>query len=132
MHVFPALNHSSDKPFWVSREIFYDWFDQADFINRNVADVTQAYLKDWFYTRDDGRLMFWIPTVGAIGRRTDLIGSRHRLAVILPHLKEIPFAFAHEHLTTESLDFLHTIPKHPLNVFDDFFLPDLPVCDRLP
>lgn len=132
MHVFPAIDRTSDQPFWVSRKVFYDRFDQADFSNRVVKDVTQAYLKEWFYTGDDGRLMFYIPIVSAISRRTDLIGSRHRLAVLLPHLEEIPFAFTLEHLSTAPLDFLNAIPKRPLDVSDSIWLPDLPIRERLP
>lgn len=132
MNVFPAINCTGDKPFWVSRKVFYDRFDQADFLNREVKYVTQAYLNDWFYKGDNGRLMFYIPVVSAIGKRTDLISSRHRLAVLLSHLEEIPFAFALEHLTAASLAFLHSIPKRPLDVSDSIWLPDLPIRERLP
>jgi hypothetical protein len=132
MHVFPAINSVGDKPFWVSRIVFRDRFDQADFSNRDVKDVIQAYLDDWFYWSDDGDRMFYLPVVGAIGRRTDLIGSRHRLAVLLPHLEELPFAFAFAHLTEESLAFLESIPKRPLDVTHRMWLPDLPFRKKLP
>lgn len=132
MLVFPAINCNGDKPFWVSRKVFFERFDQADFLNRDVEDVTQAYLEDWFYYKDPECRMFYIPVVGAIGRRTDLIGSRHRLAVIIPHLEEIPFAFALANLSTESLGFLNSIPKRPLEVTEQLWLPDLPIHRILP
>ena len=132
MQVFAAINCPTDKPYWVSRQVFYEQFDQADFMNREIADVTPAYLMDWFYTGDDGKQMFYIPVVGAIGNRTDLISSRHRLAVLLPHMEELPFAFAFGHLTGEARVFLNSIPKRPLDISTAIWLPDLAVCERLP
>lgn len=132
MQVLPAINCAEDQPFWVSRTVFFEKFDQADFLNRDILDVTQAYLEDWFCQNDNGHRMFYIPVVGAIGRRTDLISSRHRLAVILPHLEQVPFAFAFARLSAESLDFLNTIPKRQLEASEQIWLPDLPVYPKLP
>lgn len=132
MQAFAAINATGDKPFWVSRSVFLQQFDKADFLNRDVKDVTAAYLEDWFYVGANGQRMFYIPVVGAVGRRTDLISSRHRIAVLLPHLEEIPFAFAPQHLTGESLEFLNSIPKRPLELSEPIWLPDFPIRNRLP
>lgn len=132
MQAFAAINAAGDQPFWVARSVFLEQFDQADFLNRDVKVVTAAYLEDWFYIQANDQRMFYIPVVGALGRRTDLIGSRHRLAVLLPHLEEIPFAFAFEHLAAESMEFLNSIPKRPLDLSQPMWLPDLPVRKQLP
>lgn len=132
MQVFAAINCQTDEPYWISRSTFYESFDQDDFRNRQVLDVTSAYLQDWFYRAGDGRLMFYIPVVGALGRRTDLISSRHRLAVLLPYLKELPFALAMGHLQGEARNFLESLPKRPLDTSVSFWLPDLPIRDKLP
>lgn len=132
MQVFAGINCPTDEPHWITREAFYKYFDQDDFLNRTVQDVQAAYLKDWFYKSDDGRLMFYIPVVGAIAGRTDLIGSRHRLAVLLPHLEELPIAIARGHLQPDGLRFLDTIPKRPLDATIPFWIPDLPIRATLP
>jgi hypothetical protein len=132
MQVFAAINCPTDKPYWISRSTFYERFDQDDFRNREVLHVTSAYLQDWFYRSEDVRLQFYIPVVGAIGKRTDLIGSRHRLAVLLPYLEELPFALAMGHLQSEARSYLESLPKRPLDTSVPFWIPDLPIRDKLP
>jgi hypothetical protein len=132
MEVFAAINCPTDEPFWISRETFLEKFDQDDFRNRNVLDVQPAYLETWFYETEDGRRMFYIPAVSAVGRRTDLVSSRHRTAVLLPHLTELPFALALGHLMGEPRAFLERLPKRPLDVSSSFWIPDLPIRRELP
>ena len=132
MHVYALINCPTDEPYWVSRHVFYEWFNQADFRNRKVSIVEKAYLKDWFGKTDDGKTMFYIPVVSAIRSRTDLVSSRHRLAVLLPHLDIVPFAFAFGQLCGEAETFLRSIPKRPLDINVPIWLPDLPVRDSLP
>ena len=129
MHVYIVTNCLTDEPYWVSRNVFYEWFDQPDFMNRMVLNVEKAYLQDWF---DKDKTKFYIPVVSAIGLRTDLIGSRHRLAVLLPQLEELPFAFAFGHLYGEAKTFLNSIPKRHLDISVPIWLPDLPVMASLP
>jgi hypothetical protein len=132
MRVYPVVNSEKDQPFWIKKSVFYERFDQADFLNRNVERVCQVYLSDWFYLEDEGRRMFFIPVVGALGGRTDMIGTRHRLAVILPHMDELPIAFATGHLDNDAQVFLNSIPRRPLDLSEAFSLPDFPIVDRLP
>lgn len=94
--------------------------------------MQSAYLSDWFEVKDNGDVMFYIPVTGATGVKTDLIGTRHRLAVILPHLEVLPIAIATGHLTPEGRSLLQTIPKTPLSLSSPFWLPDFPICDSLP
>lgn len=132
MLVLALTNLTTDIPHWVARSVFLSHFDQADFHNREVQDVQQAYRSDWFHRLDDGSLGFYIPVASAIDRRTDLIGTRHRLAVLLPHMEELPIAFAIGHLSSVANEFLSSIPKRPLAVSDPFWIPDLPVLDAQP
>lgn len=132
MLVVALTNLPTDIPHWISRSTFLSHFDQADFRNREVQEVQPAYRSDWFYRSDDGRLGFYIPVVGAIDGRTDLIGTRHRLAVILPHMEEIPIAFATGHLSSTERDFLASIPRRLLTVSEPFWIPDLPIVNEEP
>lgn len=132
MMVLPLTNLSSDIPYWVDRSVFFSHFDQDDFLNREVQAVQQAYLSEWFHHLEDGRVGFHIPVAGVIESRTDFIGTRHRLAVLLPHLEELPIAFATGHLSSSALAVIYAIPKRPLVTSELFWIPDLPVCDRLP
>jgi len=132
MLVLAEVNLPTDLPNWVNREDFFQYFDQDDFHNREVRDVRAAYLKDWFHTSEDGSIKFLIPIVSALGNRTDLVGTRHRLAVILPYLEEIPFAFATGHIQADALRTLESIPKRPIDISVPFWIPDLPIRDTLP
>ena len=127
MLVHAITNSVTDIPYWICRRTFYDYFDQADFLSRDVESVEQYYRSDWFHQNDGGTLGLIIPVVSAINRRTDMIGTRHRLAVLLPHLAEIPVAFAMGYLMKESREFLNQIPKRSLDVDEPFWIPDLPV-----
>lgn len=132
MKVLAAVNLSTDIPYWIRREDFQIYFDQNDFQNRNVTNIQQAYLKDWFYKDAAGADHFFIPVSGAIGNRTDLIGSRHRLAVLLPYLAELPIAIATAYLTPAARKYLDTIPKRPFDTSAFFWIPDLPIHELLP
>jgi hypothetical protein len=132
MQVFAQMNLTSDVPFWVKKSDFYLHFDQNDFFDRDVLDVQDAYLNDWFNFFENGIVRFYIPVVGLLSGKTDLISSRHRLAVLLPHLEELPFAFAMAHLGPNDLVFLASIPKRPLDPSEAFWIPDFPIQDSLP
>jgi hypothetical protein len=132
MQVYAKTNGDTDIPYWFTREIFYMHFDQADFLDRDVQEVQAAYLNDWFHTTDEGICRFNIPVVSAVDGKTDLVGSRHRLAVLLPHLEELPIAVATAHLSLEAERFLDRIPKRALDRTIPFWIPDLPVYDELP
>ena len=133
MQVFAQVNKQTDIPFWVKRDDFYRYFDQDDFLCRDVHDVQNAYLKDWFSFHENGVVRFYIPVVGLLkGGRTDLISTRHRLAVLLPHLEELPFVFATEHFDSDDKIFFASIPKQPLDRSMTFWIPDFPIRDLLP
>lgn len=133
MQVVALTNKHSDQPHWITRDVFYSHFDQDDFRCRVVQNVECTYRSDWFHTLENGSIGFYIPVVSAIGRRTDLIGTRHRLAVLLPHMMELPVAFAMGcHLTSMAREFLESIPKKPLNTLVPFWIPDFPTIDSPP
>lgn len=132
MYVSAAVNSRFDVPYWVKRSDFYLHFDQSDFLNREVAHVQSAYLKAWFCEDEGPTIRFSIPVVSAIGRRTDLIGTRHRLAVLLPHMEELPFAFASPIMSKEAREYLDGVPKRHLEINESFWIPDFPVHDELP
>jgi len=132
MLVLAEVNLPTDVPYWVNRDDFFKHFDQDDFQNREVRDVRTAYLRDWFLTAADGSVKFLIPIVSALGNRTDLVGTRHRLAVILPFLEEIPFAFATGRLKADAQRTLDAIPKRRIDMSVQFWIPDFPIQETLP
>lgn len=132
MLAFPYLTLNSDEPYWVTRETFLSAFNQEDFTFREVLNIDYAYLSDWFHTKENTELYFSLPTVGVVSSKTQFINGRHRTAVLLAHLEEIPVAFAMDDLNPDARRFIENIPKRPLSLTESFFLPDLPICDSLP
>jgi hypothetical protein len=74
MRCLPDLTLGSDVPGWVSTATFCEMFDQTDFLIRDVQDVEDAYLAEWFYEKD-GETRFLLPTVG-LGSGKDAIYQR--------------------------------------------------------
>ena len=132
MITLPFLTLTSDEPYWVTRETFLSAFDQEDFKFREVLGIHHAYLSDWFHTQEKEKVFFSIPTVSIVSGKTQFINGRHRTAVLLAHLEEIPIAFAMNHLMPDARRVAESIPKRPLSLSEPFFLPDLPICNSLP
>jgi hypothetical protein len=129
MQVLPFVDQPDDEPFWVSREAFAAHFDQDDFIlMRDVKAVAPVYRRDWF-PRIDGTEMFQIAVVTIIGSQTQFINGRHRTAVLLPYLKELPIALATRLLTPAQRAQRAAIPKRRLDLRIPIELPDLPILD---
>ena len=117
----------------MSKSDFYAYFDQEDFALRAVRDVCPAYLSEWFCVDEHGLVRFRLSPVSAVGGKTQFVSGRHRLAVILPHLADLPIAFAFNcHLPERGKRLLEAIPKRPLNVDVPLELPDFPTRERLP
>jgi hypothetical protein len=129
MRCLPELTRNDDECYWVTRQAFFQHFDQNDFLCRKSADVTASYLSEWFHTPKDGILHFMLPTIQFVGGKTQFINGRHRTAVLLPYLDELPFAFA---LSTKGAsDILHRLALRPLRLDDFIELPDLPIVECL-
>jgi hypothetical protein len=132
MQVYAEMQLDTDIPYWFTRETFHNCFDQPDFLDRDIVEVEPAYLSAWFAATEEATPRFCIPVVSAVDGRTDFIGSRHRLAVLLPHLDELPIAVVTAHLAPESQRFLDRIPRRVLDRAQPFWIPDFPRCDKLP
>ena len=132
MRCRPELTLASDQAFWVSWETFRASFDQADFLCRDQVEVRTAYLQDWFISSGDGETGFLLPTVSIVNDRTQFISGRHRVAVLLPYLSELPIAFAVNHLGRSARGVFAAISKRPLDLSQPILLPDLPIESRLP
>jgi len=131
MRCLPDLTLGTDIPAWVSKETFFALFDQTDFLIREVQDVEDAYLAEWFYERN-GDTRFLLPTVGLVAGKTQFVNGRHRTAVLLRHVDEVPMAFAVGHLDATARRIIESIPKRPLDLTQHIVLPDLPVKEKLP
>lgn len=133
MLCLPYVTVATDEPFWVPRAIFFEHFDQDDFLCRESVDVAPSYVASWFYTPEDGKRRFELPTVCFVAGKTEFISGRHRTAVLLPHLDNLPIAFSllrygePDESLRRLLDPLRLIPMK----FDEWIeLPDLPLLSR--
>jgi len=126
----PTLTQDTDQPFWVARDSFYKHFDQSDFHFRDSQRVSWSYLSDWFFSQTHGQLHFILPTVHFVSGKTQFINGRHRTAVLLHHMNEVPMAFALGGFS--DLSVFHSLDKRQLNLSASIELPDLPVVERLP
>jgi len=102
--------------------MFYNCFDQEDFLCRDTIQVIQGYLSDWFVCKYD-KQYFLLPTVQIIARKTQFISGRHRTAVLIDHLNELPFAFAKP--IRGNMTPILSIVDRPVDVDMDIELPDL-------
>lgn len=130
MRCLPDLTLISDMPFWVTKEAFLEHFDQLDFLCRESKDVAPSYLAEWFHTLDDGIMRFVLPTVQFVAGETQFISGRHRTAVLLRYLKDLPIAFALVNKPPEG--FLSRLDLRPLALHEFIELPDLPIVGRIP
>jgi hypothetical protein len=130
MRCFPDLGLSSDMAFWVTREAFLKHFDQADFLCRKSEDVAPSFLAAWFHTPGDGTTRFLLPTVQFVTGKTQFINGRHRTAVLLPYLENLPIAFSL--VNTPPQDFLRRVVFRSVVLHELIELPDLPILEHAP
>ncbi len=128
---FPELTLNSDIPFWISRATFFSKFDLKDFSCREEPNVIHAYRSEWFRQLDTGELHFIIPTVSIVAGKTQFINGRHRTAVLLSYLEEVPIAFSVEHLYLSDQKFIDRIPKRPMTLATPIKLPELPIYNSI-
>lgn len=118
----------TDEPFLVSRTSFFELFDQLDFKCRDVGEIEQKYLEEWFVPRSDGLRGFLLPTVQYVQGKTQFVGGRHRMAVLLSSLAELPIAFtAINPLPAELRRQLRARPLVPGSII---CIPDLPIASN--
>ena len=127
MHCRPWINQVSDRPCWVSREIFFKYFDQADFSNRDCSEVERRYLSDWFKKIDSEFLHFELPTVQFVGGTTQFINGRHRTAVLIKYLNDLPLALASP--LDQQQDFPSEVIRRQMLLTEVFEIPELPILD---
>lgn len=135
MLCLPYVTVATDEPFWVPKSIFFQHFDQDDFLCRESVDVTPSYLASWFYVSVDGRRRFELPAVHFVAGKTQFISGRHRTAVLLPYLDKLPIAFSllRYGIPDDSLRrFLNPMGLIPMNLREWIELPDLPIVPSMP
>lgn len=122
MIVYIEKQANVDALFIVTKEAFLKCFSIEDFENRDRLDTEDAYLKDWFYTKEE-KTYFIPPPVNFVGGRTQFISGRHRTDVLFRHLDEIVMAFNMK----SSSGFVKECGFLPYDEHSPFMLPDLPV-----
>jgi hypothetical protein len=131
-----CLSHVSletDVPYWVSKSSFLQHFDQDDFNrHRKIKSVINAYLEDWFFVDAAGTRFFKIPPVSVVSGRTQFIGGRHRIAVLLKYLDRIPLAFATRDISDADRAWVDSIVAARIEFDEVLELPDLPIRSSLP
>jgi hypothetical protein len=117
----------SDRPCWVSRRLFYKYFDQTDFLNRDCLEVEPLYLSDWFKPKSIGYefLFFELPTVQFVGGKTQFINGRHRAAVLIKYLDDLPLALAMP--LDRQQDFPPEVIRRQIRSAEVFEIPELPI-----
>jgi hypothetical protein len=120
------------KPFWVTKSSFYSNFNQQDFLCREVKNVTDAYLAEWFHVNTQGERFFNLPPVSVNSQDTQFISGRHRTAVLIRHLDVLPLSFDFRYLSMENKAWLLSIVAGPIVTGTAIELPDLPVRESLP
>ena len=130
MRCLPTLTLDTDVPFWVTIEVFRQHFDQEDFLFRESISIKPLYLDEWFYTPADGIRRFVLPTVQIVSGKTQFINGRHRTAVLLGYLENLPIAFSLQNPAAKV--FLSRLPLLPLAIDKLIELPDLPIVKCLP
>jgi hypothetical protein len=126
---FPGLTVESDVPCWITREVFFQNFDQHDFKFRDSLEIVPAYLTEWFYTPDKGIKRFILPSVQFVAGSTQFINGRHRTAVLLKYFDELPIAFI---FRKETQEFMNTLPVRSLDLKQFIELPTLPILEKMP
>jgi hypothetical protein len=123
--IFPYVELSNDKPYWISRADFIQYFDQADFAIRECAEVEDAYSPACFGKDENNREVFILPVVAYINGTTQFINGRHRTAVLLKHMDLLPFALVTPFAISSEI--LKKITQNPINLGQPIEIPDLPI-----
>lgn len=132
MLILPYVDHPDDEPFWISKAVFATYFDQDDLVKmRHVERVSSTYRPEWFPLVDGAR-RFQLPIVSFVSGRTQFINGRHRTAVLLDYLEDLPFALVASHLGQLEQRLRAAIPKRALELSRPIQLPDLPFLDPDP
>lgn len=132
MRCLPQVQLDTDIPYWVSRASFLQHFDQTDFLIRNVKDVVNAYLEDWFCVDAEGTRRYKIPPVGVYRGRTQFISGRHRTAVLLKYLDRVPLSFDTRNVTDTDRVWIDSVVAARIETDTVIELPDLPIRPSLP
>lgn len=123
---------ATDIPYWVAKDTFLSRFDMDDFACRDVGNVVDAYLADWFETDSSRERRFRIPPVSVHGGSTQFIGGRHRTAVLLKHLDAIPLSFDTRDMSHSDNAWVCSVVSSRIDLSLEIDLPDLPIRERLP
>ena len=128
-----AVNLNTDLPYWIEVSSFINNFDQADFRIREVQNITDAYLKSWFYDNSNGECHFLIPPVSVRSGVTQFISGRHRTALLMKHLKRLPLSFDSRFLSESDEKWIDSVASGQIDLKNDVIeLPDLPIKEVLP
>jgi len=126
---FPGVGLRTDVPYWVTKEQFYNYFDQDDFNCREEKTTTAVYLEKWFYMDEDGKKYFILPTVQFVNGKTQFINGRHRTSVIINYMDEIPISFA---MSLDDREYcLNRYSSRKMEMDEVLELPDLPIVKKI-
>ena len=129
MQCTPFLTTAGDTAFWIPRKLFCKQFDQNDFNRRESKSIFPAYLLHWFEPTGNFAKSFVLPTVHFVSGKTQFINGRHRTAVLLMHMENIPIAFTE--IAQMSNNWRRLRSPLAINPRIPFEIPDLPILDRI-
>lgn len=116
---------TSDQGFWVKRAIFLQRLDRKDFECREVQNIEDRCLAAWFCREIDGPDRFILSAFYLEDCLFRCINGRHRTAVLLQHLDEVPISVTNADKICQRV--LKQINLRKLDENEMFELPDLPV-----
>ena len=119
-----------DSLVWIRRDTILTGFDLNDLGFRESQVIQDCYLSNWFYADAQGRKCFLPPVLNVVNGSTQFISGRHRTAVLLKHLEQLPMAFAAiSFASSADRKWLLSLSERPIEVQELIELPDLPVLD---
>lgn len=123
LRVSISVQYPLDKAFWVPVDVLLAEFDSEDLKQRDVIDVVPAFHEAWFEKTDQGNA-FIPPVVQIVSGRTQFINGRHRTAVLMKHLPELPISFAFANPAVRK--WVEALNLRPIDEAEFVELPDLP------
>lgn len=132
LRCLPYVHLATDAPWWIEKSSFLQHFDQDDFLCRQIRNVVDAYLHEWFHDGPDATRFFKIPPISVNNGKTQFISGRHRTAVLLRHLERIPLSFDMRHISVADMKWISFVAVEPIETHTLIDLPDLPIRPSLP
>jgi hypothetical protein len=121
------LTVQSDRPYWIKWDAFLRL--SHDLACRKSHEIESFYCDHWFSSAA-GACFFKPPAFYLDGGAAYFINGRHRAILLSRFLPLVPMSLTG--IDQASKPLLDAIVSRPIDLHEDFELPDLPIRDDLP